>query len=311
MRKIALLLMIYAVVSAIIFISAEIPKGGFLPVIVSFVFLVLIYLWYNFFVDKGKLSGKISEITVRNVWVLVLGLFFLSMLIRIPFVLLYGQPYEKIVVIYLVFLAIVLILNCKPSAFGFKSEKLGRALIIGIIYYFIFEFPARIVQLILFFLLKGQVCLVGYDPWPFLMTFPFMTFCVGISEEGLFRGFMQSLLQKFYSVRFAIFVQSLLFGVWHFVWHISPLDLFGMLMHILSSFVIGVLFGYFYSIAENLTPLILVHGLIDSFPSGYKFASLENLSAGEAFMIWGLPYILSITLMFILTRKLAEWMKKP
>ena len=137
----------------------------------------------------------------------------------------------------------------------------------------------------------------------------FMTFSVGIGEEGLFRGFMQSLLQKFYSVRFAIFVQSLLFGVWHFVWHISPLDVFGMLMHILSSFVIGVLFGYFYSIAENLTPLILVHGLIDSFPSGYKFASLENLSASEAFMIWGLPYILSITLMFILTRKLAEWMK--
>jgi len=139
----------------------------------------------------------------------------------------------------------------------------------------------------------------------------FMTFSVGIGEEGLFRGFMQSLLQKFYSVRFAIFVQSLLFGVWHFVWHVSPLDVFGMLMHILSSFVIGVLFGYFYSIAENLTPLILVHGLVDSFPSGYKFANLENLSAGEAFMIWGLPYILSITLMFILTRKLAEWMKKP
>ena len=310
MEKIALLLTIYITISSIVLVSAEISKTDVAPVALSFILLSIIYLWYRFYLNKEKLSEEVS-ITVRNVWILVLSLFLLSMAVRIPSVLLYGQPYEKIVMIYLIILTITLILNCKLSVFGFKSEKFGKALTVGLIYYLIFEFTTRIVQFASAFFLTGQFCLVGYDPRPFLMTFPFMTFCVGISEEGLFRGFMQSLLQKFYSVRFAIFVQSLLFGVWHFVWHISPLDIFGMLMHILSSFVIGVLFGYFYSIAENLTPLILVHGLIDSFPSGYKFASLENLSAGEAFMILGLPYILSITLMFILTRKLAEWMKKP
>ena len=310
MEKIALLLTIYIAISSTVLVSAEISKTDVAPVALSFLLLSIIYLWYRFYLNKERLSEEVS-ITVRNVWILVLSLFLLSMAVRIPSVLLYGQPYEKIVMIYLTILTITLILNCKLSVFGFKSEKFGKALTVGLIYYLIFEFSTRIVQFASAFFLTGQFCLVGYDPWPFLMTFPFMTFCVGISEEGLFRGFMQSLLQKFYSVRFAIFVQSLLFGVWHFVWHISPLDLFGMLMHILSSFVIGVLFGYFYSIAENLTPLILVHGLIDSFPSGYKFANLENLSVSEAFMIGGLPYILSITLMFILTRKLAEWMKKP
>jgi len=117
-------------------------------------------------------------------------------------------------------------------------EKFGKALTVGLIYYLILEFSTRIIQFASAFFLTGQFCLVGYDPWPFLMTFSFMTFCVGIGEEGLFRGFMQGLLQKFYSVRFAIFVQFLLFGVWHFVWHISPPDIFGMLMHILSSFVL-------------------------------------------------------------------------
>ena len=308
MEKIALLLTIYIAISSTVLVSAEISKTDVVPVALSLILLSIVYLWYRFYINKERLSEEVS-ITVRNVWILVLSLFLLSMAVRIPSVLLYGQPYEKIVMIYLTILTITLILNCKLSVFGFKSENFGKALTVGLIYYSIFEFSTRIVQFASAFFLTGQFCLVGYDPQPFLMTFPFMTFCVGISEEGLFRGFMQSLLQKFYSVRFAIFVQSLLFGVWHFVWHISPLDIFGMLMHILSSFVIGVLFGYFYSIAENLTPLILVHGLIDSFPSGYKFASLENLSASEAFMIWGLPYILSITLMFILTRKLAEWMK--
>ena len=306
MEKIALLLTIYIAISSIVLVSAEISKTDVAPVALSFILLSIIYLWYRFYLNKERLSEEVS-ITVRNVWILVLSLFLLSMAVRIPSVLLYGQPYEKIVMIYLIILTITLILNCKLSVFGFKSEKFGKALTVGLIYYLIFEFTTRIVQFASAFFLTGQFCLVGYDPRPFLMTFPFMTFCVGISEEGVFRGFMQ----KFYSVRFAIFVQFLLFGVWHFVWHISPLDLFGVLMHILSSFVIGVLFGYFYSIAENLTPLILVHGLIDSFPSGYKFASLENLSVGEAFMIGELPYILSITLMFILTRKLAEWMKKP
>ncbi|RLI22269.1 hypothetical protein DRO54_01515 [Candidatus Bathyarchaeota archaeon] len=310
MRRTALLLMAYAVVSLIIFVSAEISQSELFPVTFSFVFLVLIYLWYEFFVDKERLSEEVPQISVVSAWTLVFGLFFLSMLVRVPSVLLYGQPYEKIIVIYLTVLTMVLILNCKPSVFGFKSEKFGRALIIGAVYYFIFEFSAKIVQFILFFLLKGQFYLVGFNLLPFLAMFPFMTFCVGISEEGLFRGLMQTLLQKFYGVRFSILVQSALFGFWHFVWHLYPLDLVGMLVHVLSTFVIGALFGFFYSIAENLVPLILVHGLIDSFSYGYIFNSIE-LSATELFIFEALPYILSIALMFMLTRRLAEWMKKP
>ena len=244
MEKFALMLIIYIAISSTVLVSAEISKTDVVPAALSFILLSIIYLWYRFYLNKERLSEEVS-ITVRNVWILVLSLFLLSMAVRIPSVLLYGQPYEKIVMIYLTILTITLILNCKLSVFGFKSEKFGKALTVGLIYYLIFEFSTRIVQFASAFFLTGQFCLVGYDPWPFLMTFPFMTFCVGIGEEGLFRGFMQSLLQKFYSVKFAIFVQSLLFGVWHFVWHISPLDVFGMLMHILSSFVIGVLFWLF------------------------------------------------------------------
>ncbi|RLG99214.1 hypothetical protein DRO19_02905 [Candidatus Bathyarchaeota archaeon] len=89
--------------------------------------------------------------------------------------------------------------------------------------------------------------------------------------------------------------------MWHFVGHVYPLNVSGMLIRVLSAFVIGVLFGFFYSIAKKLIPLILVHGLIDSFPSGYTSAT-ENLFIMELFMVETLPYILSITLMFILIR---------
>lgn len=311
MKNFISLLVVYILVSLMILFSAEISKIGFLPVNISFILLIIVYIWYRDYAKDRELLSKVPEVSIKDTWILILGLFLLSMIVRAPSVLLYGEPYEKIVVIYLTVLAAVLILGCKLSVFGFKSERFGRALMIGVVYYFIFEFSARIIQFALFFFSTGRTYLVGYDPLPFLLSFPFMTFCVGISEEGLFRGFMQTLLQKFYSVRVSILVQSILFGLWHFIWHVYPFNPFGMIMHILYSFIIGVLFGYFYSIAENLTPLILVHGLIDSFPQGYKFASLAGEYALNWLMIEFLSYILSIILMFMLTRKLAEWMKKP
>ena len=39
-----------------------------------------------------------------------------------------------------------------------------------------------------------------------------------------------------------------------------------MSYHVITTFFIGLVFGYFYSKTRNLAPLILVHGLWDSVP---------------------------------------------
>ena len=316
MKNLAALLTIYLLTSLVVFASAEISKAKLFPLAVSFILLFIAYIWYRRYSREIELSEEIPKVDVGKVWALVFGLFFLSMLVRIPFVLLYGEPYEKIVVIYLILMTMTWILHCKPSVFGFKFEGIGKALTVGAVYYAVLEFPAVIVQLVFVFFFVGEIFVAGYDFVPFLLSFPFATFCVGISEEGLFRGLMQTLLQKFYSAKVAIFVQSALFGLWHFIWHVSPLNFGEMAAHMLFSFIIGALFGYFYSIAGNLAPLILVHGLVDSFPFGYVLNQtavdkLANSSIFSQFMVYVAPYILSITLVFILTRRLAEWMKKP
>jgi membrane protease YdiL (CAAX protease family) len=259
---------------------------------------------------------EISEIDEGKVWSWVFGSFLLAMIVRVPMVLYLNMAYEKIAVIYFIALVIVLVFDSKPCVFGLKTEKFAKALGIGLLYYFIFEFTSALSLLILTFYFTGDIVFVSYNPSLFLLFFPYAVLCIGVSEEGLFRGFMQTLLQKIYSVKKAIFVQSVLFGLWHFVWHISPLNLAGITIHMVYTFVVGLLFGYFYSIAENLTPLILMHGLIDSFPLGYVFNQevinkLKSFSPLSQFLVYALPYTLSITLMFMLTKKLAEKVKAP
>ena len=105
-----------------------------------------------------------------------------------------------------------------------------------------------------------------------------MTFCVGINEEGFFRGYVQTHFEKFYSSKQAILIQSILFGVWHFVWDLHPFAPIHMTFYVGSTFLIGLVFGYFYSKTKNLVPLVFAHGLFNSIPQGV----VENRLALEA-----------------------------
>ena len=127
-----------------------------------------------------------------------------------------------------------------------------------------------------------------------------MTFCVGISEEGLFRGYVQTHLEKFH-MNGAIVFQAMLFGVWHFVWNLSPLDPIGMARYIGFTFFIGLIFGYFYSKSRNLVPLILAHGLWNSVPEGIV-AGVAALETSQQMLIWVLPYLMSAALTFFFVK---------
>jgi len=315
MNRIAVMLLAYFSVSAILFAAGTMSQVKFygeklVPAVASLLLLVPIYLWYSSHKERAKLSFQLPEKAGRSVWIWVLGLFLLAMAVRIPMVLLTGMAWEKTAVIYLVTLSIVFVFNCNPALFSFKTENLGRALAVGLVYYTIFEFSSAFSYALLVYFFTGEIVAVGYNPLPFLFAMPFMTLCVGISEEGLFRGFMQTLLGKFYSQKKANLIQALLFGFWHFVWNLNPLDLAGMSLYIAGTFLVGALFGYFYSLTKNIMPLIIVHGLVDSFPSGYIFNQnalnqLQNQHFAAQITAQMLPSILPIIIMFLLTKHLA------
>ncbi len=123
----------------------------------------------------------------------------------------------------------------------------------------------------------------------FLVAMRFQTFAVGVSEEGFFRGYIQTTMMGVTGVRGAIFYQGALFGVWHFVWHLNPLDIGGMVVHVVGAFLFGVFAGAFYKYTRNIAGLAFSHGLTNSVElatrldfTGVRLSiiTVEGISAG-------------------------------
>jgi membrane protease YdiL (CAAX protease family) len=308
-------LLIYFGIAGLIFASdwlstVRLATGEkIVPFMFSVVLLAPLLVWYYLFRKHAVLSQQMGKVNKNAILVGVFVLFFLAMCVRLPSILLFGNVYEKTPLIFLIVLIILLVMKESLGLYGFRTERFGRALLIGLVYYLVYDLTGFFVLNAMTVASTGQLFYVNYDPVPFLLVFPFMAFCVGISEEGLFRGFMQTRLSTVYDWKNAVYIQALLFGFWHFVWHISPFDFVGMILHISSTFFFGLVFGYFYHISRNLTPLILAHGLVDSVP--YGFVQNQNLTALEfpSFIIQMTSFAVSIIALAISTKFLAEKIK--
>jgi len=309
-------LVIYFLVSGLVLASNLIPFGSIadiaiLPGLLSVFLLVPLWIWHKSRLQKASLSKQLRDEPKRVILFWVLALFLLAMVVRIPSVLLFGMAYEKTPLIYLVVLSIVVLMRNDVSVFGFRTDNFDRALILGTVYYMVLGLLPNILIGASVYILTGQMLIEGFNLTPFLFAMSFHTFCVGISEEGLFRGYMQTRLSRVYGNKKAIFLQALLFGLWHFVWHVSPLDWLGMLGHIGDAFITGLLWGYFYGVAANITPLVLTHGLGNSVPEGFiqnqnAWATLQDLSLITQLLLLIVPYLVSWVLAFASTRFLIK-----
>ena len=309
-------LLVYFAVAVIIFLSgyffkAEDESVTFIPVLLSVLLVIPIYVLWKTYCKKTELSKEINGRDKNTVLSWIFALFILALSVRIPSVLLFGMPYEKTPLIYLTILTILFIEKVVISAFGFKTRNIWKSLIFGFLFFVILDGLASLGFYLLIYVFTSQIPVQSYNVLPFILTMPFMTLCVGISEEGLFRGYMQTHLERFYSSKQAILIQAILFGVWHFVWGLNPFDPVYMLSYVGITFLIGLLFGYFYSKTRNLAPLVFAHGLFDSVPAGI----VENQSALDAFqtisplyqgVTWFLPYIVSAILALLFIKYLVK-----
>ena len=309
-------LLIYFTVSVIIlsgghFFPTENEFITAIPVLLSVLLIIPVYMWYKSSCEKTELQKEISRRDKIVVLSWVFALFILALSVRIPSVLMFDMPYEKTPLIYLTILTILIIEKTDVSAFGFKTKNMGKSLLFGFLFFAIIN---GLVLLIFYFAIYAstrQNPVQSYNVSPFLLTMPFMTLCVGISEEGLFRGYMQTHLEKFYTSKQSIFIQAILFGVWHFVWGLNPFDPVYMFSYVGFTFLIGLLFGYFYSKTRNLTPLVFAHGLFNSVPQGIvenqlAFAAFEAVSLLYQVLAWILPYALSAVLTFLFIKYLTK-----
>ncbi|UCE44138.1 MAG: CPBP family intramembrane metalloprotease, partial [Candidatus Bathyarchaeota archaeon] len=209
----------YFIVVLIVFLSAygfprESALSEIVPVLLSVALLVPIYIWHRNYAEEEKLSNEISGRAKSSVVFWVFVLFMLALAVRIPSVLLFGMPYEKTPLIYLVILTIVVIERTDVSVFGFKSEKIGFSLLRGATLYLVLGGSTLFIEYLLVYAFTGQSIVGSFSLGYFLLAMPFQTLCVGISEEGFFRGYIQTHLERISTFRKAILAQALLFGVW-------------------------------------------------------------------------------------------------
>lgn len=209
-KTIAIVILTYFAVASIILLSGYFfPGESNIPIFISIMFLIPLYLWKKNYQKKMELSKEINGRGEGAVLFWVFALFILALLVRIPSVLLFNMPYEKLPLIYLLTLTMIVVERTDVSAFGFKTQKLGKALFYGISFYIIFGGVTLFILYLLIYVFTSQMPVLSFNILSFLLTMPFQTLLVGISEEGLFRGYIQTHL-KFYTFN-AVLIQAILF----------------------------------------------------------------------------------------------------
>lgn len=301
----------FIVASAVMLVAFLSPEESWTPMLFASALLVPLYLWVRDHAKKVALSKKVDGKTFGTAVGWALMLFFLALLVRVPSVLMFNMPHEKAPLIYLIVLTIVLVEKTDLSAFGFKTQKMARALMYGAFFFIILQGTILLIYCATAYIFTNELAIASFNVTLFLLLTPFQILLVGISEEGLFRGYIQTSMEKFGSLR-AVLFQSVLFGLWHFVWNLSPFDPFGMLQYVAFTFLFGLLFGYFYTKARNLAPLVLVHGLWNGFQYGLGMNKevLDILAHSTFFvqiLVWFLPYAIAVLAVLVFTK---NWVKE-
>lgn len=250
----------YFIITGLIY-ATTLQTSSFMPFFLSTALLVPLFLWYR---ETSASLSSILNVQKRLAWIEVLALFLFTLAIRLYVTIsAISLPLEAPLV-YLVILTIVLIKGNTLDIYGFKMKSFAKSLLIGLAYCLTYGLPFFATFSGLIFVFTGQLAFSVYNVFTALVYFPFMTLCVGVSEEGLFRGFMQTRLAKVYSKNTALLVQALLFGAWQLVIFVSPLNVIGMIVYISQTFAFGLISGLFYKKSGNLIPLILTNGLMNT-----------------------------------------------
>jgi membrane protease YdiL (CAAX protease family) len=260
----------------------------------TLILLIPLYLWYR----RTARTKPLREFRGESLWPalgLSLLLFVLPMTVRILHNLYFESLDEKVSLTFLVLLTVVLAEGYAPSSFGFSSQKLPRHLALGLFLYVTFGF---ITTLGFAGLAMGVNPFKDYDLPYFLLYLPSQIFAVALAEEALFRGYIQTKISSVVGPTKAIFFQALLFGLWHIVGWIAPLNLGGMVFHFASGFLFAVVLGAYFRYTRNLAAPVLVHGLTNAVSGGATVGLLSIVGGSRMpYMIAGGVVAIAVTVL--------------
>ncbi len=118
--------------------------------------------------------------------------------------------------------------------------------------------------------------------------------CVGFIEEVVFRGFLFKAICKS-SVRQAIFISSITFGIGHIVNLLNGADILSTFLQICYAVAIGFLFTIIFYKGNSLWPCIIAHGINNSLSIvSVQGTQLFDIAASAALCVISVGYALWI-----------------
>ncbi len=275
-KRLGLPVGVFLGLSAIIYLISQITvlgvSGGLLAQTASAILVPpLFVLYYRRPKASEQAYSKAEKLSV--VLLAVGGLFGLVMIVRTPFVVFLQNPLEKTPLIYFLVLLTISVHKKPLSSYGMSAGNLRRQIPLGLFLLLVTQIVPVAIIIVAVLLRYNINLLAGYSLGAFALAIPFQVLAVGISEEGLFRGYFQTRLMNVTGIRRANLLQASLFGVWHFVWHINPLDLPGMAVHVGGSFVFGLMAGAYFRYVRSIAGLALFHGLSNSLEEGLNITA--------------------------------------
>lgn len=146
-----------------------------------------------------------------------------------------------------------------------KNDQIRRYIIVGLVcgiiygyFYFIgfliFSEKFPFLDLIIIFGIPQDISELGILLYLSVLTW-------AIWEEILFRGVILNILLKNYSTKNAIFIDGVIFGLYHLFNLLGGVDLFFILMQVTSATFGGLIYAYMYIKTENLVPCMICHYL--------------------------------------------------
>jgi len=285
-----------------------------LPSILSIIFLIPLGWWLFFKRDNSNLMEYEKE-SVLNIFKKIIILYLVIMIFRQIILFYYHLPFEKTPIIFLITLQIVLNEKYKLKDFGLHKKNLFKNIILGIFLIIFAIIVLILIEMLIFWFIIPDIFPLLFEMassisinWLAMIAIIFQIFCVGISEELFFRGYLFGKLDKNIKFLKASIISSIFFGFFHISWYIIPvypfIDTNGLLFRICWTGIFGFFMCFIYKHNNSLVGPILIHGILNtigsSFNIGNDFVNLYNFLFSIDFTRFILLIILEVIFILLI-----------
>lgn len=295
-----------------------------LPSFLSIIILIPLGWWLFFKRDNSDLKpyekekfGKIMRIS--------LFLYLIIMIFRQIILFYYKLPLEKTPLIFLITLQIVITEGYYLKDFGIHRKHFWRNIFMAISLFLLGLIILLAEELLIFSIISPEIILplIEYFStveifWLAMLAFIFQLFCVGISEELFFRGYLFGKLDKSIGFLKSAILSSVIFAFFHLSWYLFPyypfVDIPGLFYRLAYTGLFGFIMCFIYKHSGSLVGPILLHGIFNTVGSAFSFAgemtTINFIFASYTMFQWTVLIILEIVIVGISFVLILKYLKK-